>query len=37
MVRRRDGNHTPQKNNSIQDSVVNEENDTQILTSMKQK
>jgi hypothetical protein len=23
---RRDGNHTPQKNNSIQDSVGNEEN-----------
>jgi hypothetical protein len=37
MARRRDGNHTPQKNNSIQDSVLNEENDTQFLTSMKQK
>jgi hypothetical protein len=24
--RRRDGNHTPQKNNSIEDSVGNEEN-----------
>jgi hypothetical protein len=37
MVRRRDGNHTPQKNNSIQDSVVNEENDIQFPTSMKQQ
>jgi hypothetical protein len=26
MGRRRDGNHSPQKNNSIQDSVGNEEN-----------
>jgi hypothetical protein len=26
MGRRRDGNHTPQKNNSIEDSVGNEEN-----------
>jgi hypothetical protein len=25
MGRRRDGNHSPQKNNSIQDSVRNEE------------
>jgi hypothetical protein len=33
--RRRDGNHSPQKSNSIQDSVGNEENGTQFLTSTK--
>jgi hypothetical protein len=27
MERREDGNHSPQKNNSIQDSVGNEENE----------
>jgi hypothetical protein len=26
MERRRDGNHSPQENNSLQDSVGNEEN-----------
>jgi hypothetical protein len=36
MGRRRDGNHTPQKNNSIQDSVGNEENGYPVLTSTKQ-
>jgi hypothetical protein len=34
--RRRDGNHSLQKNNSIQDSVGNEKMDTQFLTSSKQ-
>jgi hypothetical protein len=33
--RRRDGNHTPQKHNSIQDSVGNEDN-VGVLTSTKQ-
>jgi hypothetical protein len=34
--RGRDGNHSPQKNNLIQDSGGNEENDTQFLTPNKQ-
>jgi hypothetical protein len=34
--RRRNRNHSSQKNNSIEDSVENEEKDTQFLTSMKQ-
>jgi hypothetical protein len=33
--RRRDGNHTPQKNNSIEDLVRNEEMDMQFLTPNK--
>jgi hypothetical protein len=33
---KRDGKHTPQENNSIQDSVGNEKMDTQFLTSTKQ-
>jgi hypothetical protein len=32
----RDGNHSPQKNNSIQNSVGNEENGYPSLTSTKQ-
>jgi hypothetical protein len=31
MGRRRDGNHSPQKNNPIQDSVGNEENGYPVL------
>jgi hypothetical protein len=31
MGRRRDGNYYPQKNNSIQDSVGNEENGNSVL------
>jgi hypothetical protein len=33
--RRRDGNHSPQKNNLIQDSEENEENGYQFLTPTK--
>jgi hypothetical protein len=33
---RREVNHSPQKNNSIKDSVGNEELDSQWLTSIKQ-
>jgi hypothetical protein len=36
MGRRRDGNHSPQKNNSIQYSVGNERMETQFLTPTKQ-
>jgi hypothetical protein len=35
MGRRRDGNHSPQKNDLIQDSEGNEENGTQFLTPTK--
>jgi hypothetical protein len=35
MGRRRDGNHSPQKNNSIQDSVGNEENGHPVPDSNK--
>jgi hypothetical protein len=34
--RRKDGNYSLQKNNSIQDSVGNEENGYPVLTSTKQ-
>jgi hypothetical protein len=36
MGRRRDVNHSPQKNNSIQDSVGMNKMDSQFLTSTKQ-
>jgi hypothetical protein len=36
MGRRRDGNHSPPKNNSIQDSVDMKKMDTQFLISTKQ-
>jgi hypothetical protein len=35
--RRRDGNHSLQKNNLIQDSEGNEENGYSLLTSTKQR
>jgi hypothetical protein len=35
MVRRRDGNHSPQKISSIQDSVGNEENGHPVPDSNK--
>jgi hypothetical protein len=35
MGRRRDGNHTPQENNLIEDSVVNEENGYPVLDPNK--
>jgi hypothetical protein len=34
--RARDGNHSPQKNNSMQDSVGHEGNGYPVLTSAKQ-
>jgi hypothetical protein len=36
MGRRRDGNHSPQKNNLIQDSGEMKKTDTQFLTLTKQ-